>query len=116
MPEKFSPEAEKVIRKIAKSKEPFQIRTLKGLLKMDPGHEVLIQHSDGKVVLANNEVWIRIMEEIHNRRKKIVKSLALVPDSNPESGPAASESPSQAEESDGKNDEPQDLSKGQDAK
>jgi hypothetical protein len=109
MPEKFSPEAEKVIQKIAKSKEPFQTQTLKRLLKMDPNHEVLIQHSDGKVVPANEEVLIRIMEVIYSPRQKIADTLTLVPKSESQSSPAASESPRQADEANGKDEESKKL-------
>ena len=94
---------------IAKSKEPFEVKTLKRFLKMDPDHKVLIQHPDGKIVFANNEVWFLVMKEIHSLRQKYAKVIALGR-SNSDSGPATSESPRQAEDASGEDDEAKKLS------
>ena len=114
MPEKFSTEAEKqaekVMRKIASSNSPFEVKTLKRFLKMDPDHKVLIQHPDGKVVPASIEVLVRIMELIHGAREKSAQALNLVPQSESDSSLATSESPSQAAKPSDKGDDPKKLS------
>ncbi len=114
MPKAFSPEAQKVIRKIATSKNPFQ--KLERLLKMDSRGEVLKQQGGGKVVIACREAMEQILMTIANPRKGCAKKVVKIVQSDPGLGLAGSESPNQAKESNGKDDEPQDLPKGHEAK
>ena len=107
MSENFSPQAEKVMRKIAASKNPFL--KLERLMKMDPDHKVLKRHPDGRVVTTSIEVLIRIMELIHDSRRKSAKVVAEIPQSNPASGLTASVAPSQAKDSNSKHNEPKNL-------
>jgi hypothetical protein len=105
-----------VIRKIATAKNPFQ--KLERLLKMDLKGEVLRRQESGNVVIASREAMEEILTMIAHPtpKRSRVKKEAKAPQSESNSGSVATEAPGQADKSDGKNDESQNLPEGQEAK
>ena len=61
MSEKFSPQAVKVMRELAKSSKPMDFEGLdkakiNSLLKIDSANEVLIRHADGKIAITRKAI------------------------------------------------------------